>query len=210
MKIKVCGITNNRNLTDISMLRPDYMGFIFHRGSPRDVTGTIGSLQLNAIPHGVKKVAVFVDQPLETVTAAIIRHRFEAVQLHGDEEPEYCRELMQLCEVIKAFRIDNSLPDDLEKYEKNCHLFLFDAKGKYKGGNGIKFNHDLMKAYKLDTPYILSGGIGDTDLPYLLNLDLEMIAGVDLNSRFEISPGYKSIPPLKNFIQKLRNNVNRQ
>ena len=212
MKIKVCGITNNRNLTEIALLRPDYMGFIFHKNSPRDITDTIGGLQLSAVPASVKKVAVVVDQPLEMVCDIIKRHRFEAVQLHGDEDPGYCVHLMSLCEVIKAFRIEDALPVELDQYENNCHLFLFDAKGKYQGGNGIQFNHDILKNYKLKTPYILSGGIGDTDLPYLQSIDLQGIAGVDLNSRFEISPGYKSISPLKDFINKLRNNapVNKQ
>ena len=212
MQIKVCGITNNRNLTEIALLRPDYMGFIFHKSSPRDITETIGGLNLSAVPSSVKKVAVVVDQPLEVVIEIIKKHRFEAVQLHGDENPDYCGQLMHLCEVIKAFRIKDALPGELDQYENKCHLFLFDAKGRYHGGNGIKFNHDILKTYRLKTPYILSGGIGDTDLPYLQSINLQGIAGIDVNSRFEISPGYKSISPLKNFISKLRNNapVNKQ
>lgn len=212
MKIKVCGITNNRNLMEIALLRPDYMGFIFYKNSPRDITETIGGLHLSAVPASVKKVAVVVDQPLEVVGDIIKKHRFEAVQLHGDEGPAYCGKLMHLCEVIKAFRIEDYLPGKLDQYENKCHLFLFDAKGRYQGGNGIQFNHNILKTYELKTPYILSGGIGDTDLPYLQSIDLKGIAGVDVNSRFEISPGYKSIPPLKNFISKLRENapVNKQ
>ncbi|MFO7924171.1 MAG: phosphoribosylanthranilate isomerase [Bacteroidales bacterium] len=204
MLIKVCGITNNSNLTGIAHLRPDFMGFIFHKGSPRDVTGTIENLQISAIPASVKKVAVVVNQPSERVRELVKKYGFDAVQLHGDEDPDYCKELMPLCQVIKAFRIKDKLPENLERYENNCHIFLFDAKGKYRGGNGIKFNHDILKSYKLKTPYILSGGIGDNDLPYLQNIKLEGIAGVDLNSRFEISPGYKSISSLKEFINKLR------
>jgi len=205
MKIKVCGITNNRNLREIAFLQPEYMGFIFHKASPRDVTGSIDRLQLGIIPSAVKKVAVVVDQPLEKVSDLLKKYRFDAVQLHGDEEADYCRRLMAECEVIKAFRIEDSLPLNLSDYENNCHLFLFDSKGKHQGGNGIKFNHEILKAYKLETPWFLSGGIGDTDLPYLRSIALKGITGVDINSRFEISPGYKSITPLKEFINKLRN-----
>jgi phosphoribosylanthranilate isomerase len=204
MQIKVCGMTNNRNIREIALLLPEYMGFIFHKSSPRDVTGTIGQLQLSVIPPSVKKVAVTVDKPLEDVKSIIKNHGFDAIQLHGDEQPDYCRELMNECIVIKAFRIGEKLPDQLEDYIDSCHMFLFDAKGKYHGGNGIKFNHDILKGYHYDKPYILSGGIGDNDLPYLKNIDLMGIAGVDLNSRFELSPGYKSFSPLKEFINKLR------
>jgi phosphoribosylanthranilate isomerase len=204
MLIKVCGITNNSNLTGIAHLHPDFMGFIFHKGSPRDVTETIGNLQIRTIPASVKKVAVVVNQPSGKVRKLVTKYGFDAVQLHGDEDPGYCKELMPLCQVIKAFRLKDKLPENLERYENNCHLFLFDAKGKYRGGNGIKFNHNILKSYKLLTPYILSGGIGDNDLPWLQNITLEGMAGVDLNSRFEISPGYKSISSLKEFINKLR------
>jgi phosphoribosylanthranilate isomerase len=199
-------MTNNRNIREIAMLYPDYMGFIFHGDSVRDVTGTIGQLQLSVIPPRVKKVAVMVDQPIEYVKNIVATHGFEAVQLHGDEEPDYCRELSDVCQVIKAFRIEDSLPADLEKYAGSCHLFLFDAKGVNQGGNGIKFNHDILKEYKIEKPFILSGGIGDNDLPYLQSVDMEWLTGVDLNSRFELSPGYKSHSSLKEFISKLRTN----
>lgn len=204
MQIKVCGLTNNRNLLEIARLSPEYMGFIFHKSSPRDVSDIIGQLQLNAIPPSVKKVAVVVDQPAGKVFELVEKYGFDAVQLHGSEDPEYCRQFKPVCRVIKAFRIKHQLPPDLEDYEGSCHYFLFDAKGKYAGGNGIKFNHDILKSYRYKTPYILSGGIGDYDLPYLLDIDLEGMTGVDLNSRFELSPGYKSISSLKVFIQKLR------
>lgn len=204
MKIKVCGITNNRNLKDIAMLAPDYMGFIFHEDSPRDVSGIIDRLDLSTIPSGIKKVAVTVDQPFEKVKDIITKYKFDAIQLHGDESPSYCKKLMSVCHVIKAFRVSAVLPKEMAAYEDNCHLFLLDAKGRYPGGNGIKFNHDILKEYHLTTPYILSGGIGDNDLPYLQDMDMPGLAGVDLNSRFELSPGYKSISSLKVFIQKLR------
>jgi phosphoribosylanthranilate isomerase len=90
MQIKVCGITNNRNLLEIARLSPDYMGFIFHESSPRDVSRGIDQLQLSLIPPAVKKVAVVVDQPIERVIEILGKYRFEAVQLHGHETPEYC------------------------------------------------------------------------------------------------------------------------
>ncbi len=207
MQIKVCGITNNRNLLEIARLSPDYMGFIFHESSPRDVSLGIDQLQLSLVPPAVKKVAVVVDQPIERVLEILRKYRFGAVQLHGHEEPEYCRQLMASYTVIKAFRIAGSLPPRLGEYEGSCHYFLFDAKGKYAGGNGIKFNHDILRDYRLSTPWILSGGIGDSDLPLLLRTDLQGMAGVDINSRFELSPGYKSISSLKVFIQKLRSDA---
>jgi phosphoribosylanthranilate isomerase len=207
MQIKVCGITNNRNLQEIARLGPDFMGFIFHGPSPRDVTSTIDQLHLNLIPSSVKKVAVTVDEPLEYVLEILKKYRFGAIQLHGNEEPEYCRRLMASYTVIKAFAMADSLPQRLQEYEGSCDYFLFDAKGRHAGGNGIKFNHEILGDYRLSTPWILSGGIGDSDLPLLTGYRFKGMAGVDLNSRFELSPGYKSITSLREFINKLRTNA---
>jgi phosphoribosylanthranilate isomerase len=207
MQIKVCGITNNRNLRDIARLHPEFMGFIFHGPSPRDVSLSIDQLHLDLVPSSIKKVAVMVDEPAERVLDILKKYRFGAVQLHGNEEPEYCRRLMASYTVIKAFALTDRLPQRLQEYEGSCHYFLFDAKGKNAGGNGIKFNHEILADYRLSTPWILSGGIGDSDLPLLTGYTFKGMAGVDLNSRFELSPGYKSIPSLREFIHKLRSNA---
>lgn len=205
MKIKVCGVANNMDIREIALLHPDYMGFIFYRKSPRDVSEIISGLHLDAIPRSVKKVAVLVDHPAVGAIELITKYRFDAVQLHGDEEPAYCRNLMPVCEVIKAFRVMDRLPDNLDQYQDNCHMFLFDAAGKNRGGNSIGFNHAILEDYNLLTPFILSGGIGEHDVPYLRSLGFKQMAGIDINSRFEISPGCKNLHSLKLFITKLRN-----
>ena len=137
----------------------------------------------------------------------IVKHQLSAVQLHGDETPDYCKVIKNLnVEVIKTFSIsDNYNFSILKSYEKNCNFFLFDTKGDLPGGNGINFDWDILKNYPLQKPFFLSGGIGTDNIDQikkLLNSQLPIYA-IDVNSKFEISPAKKNIDKLKLFKKEL-------
>ena len=88
---------------------------------------------------------------------------------------------------------------------QTCDYFLFDTKGKERGGNGILFDWKLLEGYTLNKPFFLSGGIGLEELDRLdsfLNSSLSQYCyAIDVNSKFEIKPGMKNAEQLKNFIQ---------
>ena len=89
----------------------------------------------------------------------------------------------------------------LEPYQNEVDYFLFDTKGKERGGNGIKFNWFVLKDYPYSTPFFLSGGIGPKDqdaISSIINLNLPIYA-IDINSKFEIEPGQKNIELIKKF-----------
>src|SRR5690606_14913524 len=87
VRIKVCGMKYSENITDIAMLQPDYLGFIFYEKSSRYFNGTIPELP------GVKKVGVFVNATVEEIIKKVEKHSLDLVQLHGEESPEFCEEL---------------------------------------------------------------------------------------------------------------------
>tara|TARA_B100000941_G_scaffold134278_1_gene95197 strand:- start:613 stop:1038 length:426 start_codon:yes stop_codon:yes gene_type:complete len=137
----------------------------------------------------------------------IVKHQLSAVQLHGDETPDYCMVIKNLnVEVIKTFSMSNNYNFSiLKSYEKNCDFFLFDTKGDLPGGNGINFDWDILKNYPLQKPFFLSGGIGTDNIDQikkLLNSQLPIYA-IDVNSKFEISPAKKNIDKLKLFKKEL-------
>jgi len=206
MQIKVCGITDRANMMEIATLRPDFMGFIFYSHSPRDVTHAIEALDLRAVPGSIDKVAVLVNHPLPDVIRLIKDYCFEAVQLHGDESPDYCHTLNEHCMVIKSFAIAHTLPGTLSSYEGACDVFLFDTAGKNRGGNGVPFNWDILGSYTLRTPFFLSGGVSCHDAVAINKLSegSEFFAGVDINSQFETRPGYKDVALIKQFMGDLR------
>jgi phosphoribosylanthranilate isomerase len=149
-----------------------------------------------------------VDFILEKVN----KYGLKAIQLHGKESIDLCRELSERIkpdvEIIKVFSIDDTFGfSRVKEYEDVCDFFLFDTKGKEKGGNGITFNWELLKKYNSSKPYFLSGGIGLTEeeqIKDFLNSDhSKYCVAIDVNSRFEEQPGFKNIKELELLIKNL-------
>lgn len=210
MKIKVCGMREASNLLELMEISPDFVGFIFYPGSPRDVMqgDVLTSAEVvvtKALP--TQRVGVFVNATQEEILSATASAGLDFVQLHGDESPGFCANIAGYVPVIKAFRIGTDFDfTTCEAYQRPCDLFVFDAKGLRYGGNGTKFDWGLLDQYQGETPFLLSGGIGPADVEELLALDHPRLAGVDLNSGFESAPGQKDIPKLKAFAESLRHN----
>ena len=184
------------NIRAVEQLGIDWMGFIFWPKSSRYV-----SERPTYLPTRCRRVGVFVDAPLADVLQKVQEYGLDIVQLHGNESPEYAMKL-QGCSLIKAFNIAG--PEDLvqtKAYEGIVDYFLFDTKGKSVGGNGEKFDWSVLEAYTGDTPFLLSGGIGPDDAERVRQFNHPRLAGIDLNSRFELSPGLKDITKLKHFLR---------
>ena len=204
MKLKICGMKYEENITEVAKLQPDYLGFIFHEQSSRYFDETIPK-----ISNTIEKVGVFVDKKVEFISQQIEKHQLSAIQLHGHETPEVCRLLkFSSASVIKVFSIKEEFDFSvLEAYEDVCDYFLFDTKGKLPGGNGYTFNWDVLKNYPSTKPYFLSGGIGLEQIDKLKTFKKSEASkycyAVDLNSKFEIEPGLKNIELLKEFKKHL-------
>ena len=205
MKLKVCGMKYIENIKSIADLKPDYMGFIFYEKSKRNFEGIIPEL-----PKGIKKTGVFVNEYIDIVVSLVEEYQLEAIQLHGDESVDYIKELkkhLKNIEIIKVFGIKDDFDFSLlEPYLEEVDQFLFDTKGKERGGNGVKFDWSVLEKYPFSKPFFLSGGIGLEDAPIIKeiqNLGLP-ISAIDINSRFETKPGFKNIEALKSFKKKLR------
>ena len=207
MKIKICGLKFESNILGLSKLEPDYMGFIFWEKSKRLVIDSTPNLSQTKI----KKTGVFVNADLEKIKDKVRVHKLEAIQLHGLESPEFCEKIKNLgVEIIKAFSIDENFNFNiLEKYELCSDYFLFDTKGKSPGGNGISFDWEILRNYKYEKKFFLSGGIGIESISAIKkikNLSLPLFC-VDINSRFELNPGEKNIELIKSFKNSLENEI---
>ncbi len=206
MKIKICGMKYQDNIKQVASLQPDYLGFIFYKKSKRNFNG-----EIPPIAENIKKTGVFVNESIDFILEKVDKYSLEAIQLHGDESPELCEELMlhKNLEIIKVFSIGDKFNfESLKEYEEVCNYFLFDTKGKERGGNGVAFNWELFKEYKSKKPYFLSGGIGLEELKDLLIFfkteRSKYCFALDLNSKFEIEPGLKDVDRLKIFIENLK------
>ncbi len=205
LKIKVCGMKDPANAQGISELPVDYMGFIFYSGSPRYAGDNPPAGLFECIRPGVRKTGVFVDSSVKDVIAVCRRSGIDVVQLHGNEDPDYCEELKSRgFTVIKAFNpaviIDGKA---LSSWSEVCDFFLFDSGTGSSGGSGKRFDWSLLGELETARPFFLSGGIGLHDVPEILQIRNKNFYGVDINSRFETSPGIKSVELTATFIKQL-------
>ena len=159
----------------------------------------------------INKTGVFFNSSIEDIYDKIDEHNLNCVQLHGEESPEFCKEIMDKgIRVIKSFRIDDNFDFIvLNKYQENCNLFLFDSKSDLPGGTGKSFNWSNLKKYNLKKEFFISGGIGIHSLKSLIDLfKMKLpIYGIDVNSKFEDKNHLKKINELETFIQTVKNEI---
>lgn len=204
MKIKICGLKHPENIAAVSGLKPDYMGFICYAPSQR-YAADLHTDTLAALPEGVYKTAVFVNEDAETIAKLIDTYSFDAIQLHGNEDAEFCDQFINKVTVIKAFGIDEAFNfERLNPFIGHVNYFLFDTKTAKHGGSGVAFDWSLLDNYKLDIPFFLSGGLSLDNLESVRAIQHPQFYGVDLNSKFETEPGLKDIDKLKMAFEILR------
>lgn len=207
IKWKVCGMKFSHNMLKVAQLRPDYLGFIFYDKSRRYMPDTLSPDDLRKLPKRTKKVGVFVNASSEEMLRNSKAYRLDLLQLHGEESPEQCRELKESGQrLIKVFSIGRDDFDfhQLDTYKPYVHYFLFDTRGKERGGNGVTFDWSQLRRYDQEVPFFLSGGISLDNVPQLSELPFFNIHAIDVNSRFEVEPGVKDIPLLQKLKDKMR------
>ena len=206
IKVKVCGLTDPSNVKEIAEAKPDFMGFIFYRGSPRYVGEDPEIRLFDQMPPDIKKTGVFLNEDNQKIVELANRFGLEIVQLHGNESPVTCFRLKSSgLSVIKSFNIDMDFSFDLlDQYAPCCDYFLFDSKSLAAGGSGKKFNWEKLEEYGKGKQFFLSGGIGPEDAELLTSVNNKNLFAVDINSRFETAPGIKDSSRVKKFINAVK------
>ncbi|MGF1472808.1 MAG: N-(5'-phosphoribosyl)anthranilate isomerase [Rubrobacteraceae bacterium] len=197
-KVKVCGMTGPEDAFVAADAGADAIGLIF-ASSPRQVNVGRAREIVAALPAGLLKVGVFVNEDSGTILRAADEVGLDYAQLHGDEEPEtvtYVRE--RGLKVIKALRVrDAASLEDLGRYEAD--LILLDAySAKARGGTGERFDWGLAKTVKGYANILVSGGL----TPENVRAAVEFFEpyGVDASSSLETAPGKKNGERVRRFV----------
>jgi phosphoribosylanthranilate isomerase len=196
ISIKICGMRDQSNITEIAALNPDYLGFIFYPRSPRFVGN---QFTIPALSASIKKVGVFVNESNEGILAKVNSLGLDLIQLHGDDSADQCKGLKnEGIRIIKAFALDDDFSFSLlNSFKKVVDYFLFDTRGKHYGGNARVFNWKLLTNYDQDIPFFLSGGLSPANMDQLGDVTTMNIHALDLNSGVEQAPGLKSIEKVR-------------
>ena len=209
MKIKVCGNTLPQQVTALDDIGITFAGFIFYPKSPRYMAMKISADKMRQIKGKIIKVGVFVNPAYEELMKTVEDYRLDMVQLHGDESPKFCDRIADYISVIKAFRMsdNDSVHHMTQPYADVCDFFMFDTLGAGYGGTGKKFDWDMLQKSPPQKPYFLSGGIELSDDVKLGNFITtaagEKLFAIDINTKFEISPGVKDVANIKKFAESL-------
>lgn len=199
MNIKVCGITQFKQLQQLDGLNIAYAGIIFEKNSPRYGGDLLNKDALKNADFDLKKVGVFNNPDLIDVIDAIDDYGLDVVQLQGNESPELCDDLSSQAEVIKVFGIDESVKDIdtlVANYDGVCDYYLFESKNEDE-----LFDWEILGKAKIEKPFFISGGISVDDIAKIKKFKHLDFLGVNINSRFEKEHGVKDMAKVLAFVQ---------
>lgn len=197
MKIKICGLTRPEDIACVNRLLPDYIGFVCWPGSRRFVSEEQAARLKAALSSEIRAVGVFVDAPVEEITALLQKGVIDMAQLHGEESEEDVRRIRELTgkPVIRAVKV--SCRRDVEEWQGSAADYLLFDSGM---GSGRTFDWSLLEEVK--RPYFLAGGLGADNLEQVLARVRPY--GVDVSSSLE-TDGYKDPEKIRRVMELVRN-----
>ncbi len=199
-KVKFCGITNIEDAMYASYLGVDAIGFIFTK-SKRTIEPDEAKNIISKLPPFITTVGVFMNDPFEKIKNTANHTGVNIIQLHGDESPEFCKEIEMATgkKIIKRIRISQETKKSellfaIKKY--NDFHILFDP----GAGDGKIFDWDLLRNF--DFPYIVAGGLSPENVGELIN-KIKPYA-VDVSSGIEKQVGKKDFKKMEKFIKEAK------
>lgn len=202
IRIKICGIKDEQNATQVARLNVDFMGLIF-APSPRQVSLNLAKNLSELIQKNAKKaIGVFVDESDEFIINSAQNANLNGVQIQKSISKSLFEHLKGLnLSVWQVVSVGEKLQMPAQI---NADLVLFDTKGALKGGNGVAFKWDLLKDY--DKEFALAGGLGADNVAAALNATNALgqkPCVLDLNSRIEKTAGIKDTALISEILAKL-------
>ncbi len=200
-RVKVCGITNERDALWAVELGVDALGFIFAE-SPRRVYPEVVKRIVSVLPPFIDRVGVFVNEDRREVEKIARTCSLTSLQFHGEESPSYCQKFKGW-KVIKSFRVkDEEVLKEISRYKVDAYLLDTYSIGK-RGGTGKTFDWEIAKKVKgIGVPVILSGGLNPENVVQAI-IKVRPYA-VDASSGLEKEIGRKDHQKLRNFVEKIR------
>lgn len=201
-QVKICGLTKIDDAVQCASLGADAVGLVFYPKSPRYVTEALAREICLALPKGIKRVGVFVDETFASIMRKVERCGINAVQLHGNEPPGLVTGLRrENLTVIKALFLQKK-PALEDAVNYNASAFLAECgKGALPGGNALSWDWEKAKMISEKYPLILAGGLTPENVSQAVSLCLP--DAVDVSSGVESAPGIKDIEKVKLFISRV-------
>ncbi len=203
MNIKVCGITDFKQLQQIEALNIDFGGMVFQEHSLYFIGEKLKKTDIKKADFEFKKTGVFENPEMIDILDAIDDYGLDVVQLNGNETPEMCEDASSEVEVIKAFTIDNKtthLDELVAEYDAVCDYYLFIFGNDLSSAQGF----ELLKKAKIEKPFFIGGNLSINDIAAINAFKHPDFFGIDLNTAIENETGLKDMKLLLQFTLGLR------
>lgn len=199
VKVKICGLTNYDDAAAAMDMGADLLGFNFYPKSPRYITPEKAAEIINKLPGFIDIAGVFVNESIGQIHETKNLCQLDWIQLHGDEDPQFCKEFRSHdVKIMKAIRVKDQT--DVERAEDFfTDAILLDAFDPEKyGGTGISFDWNIIG--HIGKRIFLAGGINPDNAAEAVKLG---VYGIDVCSGIEAKPGKKD----KKLMKKLFENI---
>lgn len=215
IRIKICGLKNEKDAEYLNELKSDYAGFVFAPGRKRTIDRAAAASLRKALDKEIQAVGVFVDEPMDNIVSLFERRIIDIAQLHGDEDGQYISRLKERISEIKAGRTGSGLSakendirvikafvvksaDDIKRADESpADMVLLDS-GQ---GSGQKLSLSLLNGIK--RPYFLAGGLDPVNVSEAIASAPGTLYGVDVSSGVE-TDGNKDYFKIRDFIERIR------
>jgi phosphoribosylanthranilate isomerase len=211
VRAKICGVNSPAAVEAAVSGGASFVGFVFYAPSPRAVTPETAAALAAAVPKGVTRVGLLVDDSDERIAQILAHAPLDLLQLHGNEPPDRVAAIKRRfgVPVMKAVKI--AAAADLavaDRYADHADWLLFDAKtplqmtGALPGGNALAFDWQLLAGRSWPLPWMLSGGLTAENLAEAVRISGAQ--AVDVSSGVESRPGQKDPARITSFLAAAR------
>ena len=207
IEIKVCGINDEISMQTAINCKVDYIGLVFYQPSPRNIS-IKQSRKLLQLRNNISKIVALTVNPDDNFLFEIQKSvKPDYIQLHGNENPNRCMDIKKKLNIpiIKGVNINNklNLRQLFKTFEDICDIFLIDAPSEdLPGGNGKKFDWDILKDFKSKKKWMLAGGLNIQNIEKAI--EITKAPAIDISSGLEVIKGVKDPKLIENFIIKCK------
>jgi len=209
--VKICGLSTAQTVRGAIEAGARYVGFVFYPPSPRNISIEKAAELTTIVKDSALKVGVFVnpdDALLHNVLKVV---DLDIIQLHGNETVErvlylrnrFSKKIMKAISIASVGDISRA-----REYETKVDMLLFDTKaplemdGALPGGNGLAFDWNLITGYQWHVPWMLSGGLRETNVDQAIGISGAKI--VDVSSGVEEEHGQKDVDKINSFLKAIK------
>ena len=206
-EIKVCGINDEISMKTALECKVDYVGLVFYQSSPRNISINLSRKLLKLRNNTTKIVALTVDPNDDFLNEIKNNINPDYIQLHGKETSTRCINIKNQLNIplIKGINVKNKI--DLlrtsKEFEDVCDILLLDSPSEaLPGGNGKKFDWDILKDFKSKKKWMLAGGLNIKNIENAINIT--KAPAIDISSGLEARKGIKDSKLIEDFVIKCK------